>query len=269
MTSPTATRRDRRAEERQRARQADRQRRSNPRRGWRSPFVLATAGAAIVGILIIGTLIVVSGAKPHSADIQPSGVLPPAASLVHGRTVGDPNAPITIDLWSDFQCPVCDQFATTIEPRLRTSYVADGRVKMVYHDLAFLGQESVDAAVAARIADAQGGAFWTYHDLLYANQGQENSGTFNRDRLADIAVVAGLDRAAFTAAFADTSYVAAVSKETGQGGAAGINQTPTLVINGKVYAGLPLWPKLTAVLDDLAAASPAPSGSATPASSTP
>lgn len=254
MTTPAGTRRERRAEQRDTARAAERQRRARPKRsGWRSPFVLATAGAVVAGVLLIGTLLLTNRPAPSGAGILPANVAPAQAALVHGRAVGDPNAPVTIELWSDFQCPVCERFATTIEPRLRTTYVADGRVRVVYRDFAFIGTESVDAAAGARIAEELGAGFWRFHDLLYANQAGENRGTYSRDRLADIAVAAGLDRAAFAAALADSRYADAVRQETSQGHAAGIDSTPTLVINGTAYPGLPDWTQLSALIDQLVA----------------
>ena len=111
-----------------------------------------------------------------------------------------------------------------LEPLLRSTYVADGRVRLVYRDLAFLGPESTDAAAAARIAEELGVGFWSFHDLLYANQGAENRGGYSRDRLADIAMAAGLDRATFAAALADGSHADAVREEISQGAA--LTSTP-------------------------------------------
>ena len=76
-----------------------------------------------------------------------------------------------------------------------------------------------------------------------------------------------MDRAAFLAALNDTKYRAAVALETQQGGAAGISQTPTLVINGTAYAGLPTWQNLSALIEQAGGASPAPSAGAVPSAS--
>jgi protein-disulfide isomerase len=274
MTSPAESRRERRAEQREAEREAQRRRRVTPQRpAWRSPLVLATVGAVIAGVVLIGALVLANRPVGSGTAIRPSDVRPVPAALVDGRSVGSAKAPITIELWSDFQCPICEQFATLLEPSLRATYIADGRVRLVYRDFAFIGQESVDAAAAARVAQKLGVSFWTFHDLLYANQGAENKGParatggYSRDRLADIAVAAGLDRAAFTAALADKSYADAVNLETSQGRAlnpTAVESTPTLVINGTLYAGLPVYSKLTALLDGLA-----PAGSAAPASAAP
>ena len=139
------------------------------------------------------------------------------------------------------------------EPFLRTQYVATGKVRIVFHDLAFLGPESFDAAVAARAADRQG-AFWTYHDWLYANQGAENSGAFSRDRLVAIAAAAGLDAARFETDMADPALLAAVQADILVGQTAGFSSTPTeRIVNGSVFSGVTPFATLAAAIDAAAA----------------
>jgi protein-disulfide isomerase len=67
-------------------------------------------------------------------------------------------------------------------------YVEEGTLRIEWRDFPYLGQESVNAAMAARAAQAQG-KFWEYHDLLYQNQ----SGGFPREKLVALAREAGLD----------------------------------------------------------------------------
>ncbi|MGZ4158725.1 MAG: DsbA family protein, partial [Bacteroidia bacterium] len=85
-------------------------------------------------------------------------------------------------MWEDFQCPACGNFTRQIEPTIVDRYVVPGSVRLTFHDDAFIGQESLDAASAARCAGDQG-KFWPYHDWLFANQNGENEGQFSRDRL--------------------------------------------------------------------------------------
>ena len=205
-----------------------------------------------------------------SGEVLEARGVPAPAALVHGRSVGDPAAPVTLDLWADFQCPVCERFANEIEPLLRTTYIADGTVRLVFHDYAFIGQESFDAAAAARAAESMGGSFWTFHDLLFANQGaRENGGAFTRDRLGDIAVAAGLDRTAFMAALADPEYTKQVRAETATGTSLGIAQTPTLILDGKAYPGIPQWDQLTALIEGAKSSGSQPSGPSPLAQPTP
>jgi protein-disulfide isomerase len=256
MTSPSP-RRQRRAAELARRRQH----KTATRPAWASPVVLVSLAAVLAGVVLVAVL-VIAGSRPPSggngAIATPEFPSPPPG-LVHGRSIGDTSAPVRIDVWEDFQCPVCRAFTLQIEPRLLSTYIETGKVQLTYHDLAFIGQESFDAAAAARISEATGPGFWPMHDLLFANQGAENSGAFSRDRLASMAVLLGMDRSAFLAAMNDATYRAAVVLETQQGTSSGITQTPTLVINGVTrLVGVPTFQSLAAAIEQAAGPSPPP-----------
>jgi protein-disulfide isomerase len=219
-------------------------------------MLLLTIAALAIGAVIVGVLLVTSGVlnKSQSRDLVQTDIARPA-DLIDGRAVGVANAPITIELWEDFQCPVCGTLSRSMEPRLIEDYVVPGNLRLVYRDMAFLGPESVDAAVGARAAEQLlgSGGFWRYHDLLFHNQDGENQGGFNRTVLADMAVSLGMDRAAFLAALDDPDLIAAVKAETLQGEQAGVRSTPTLDINGRFVAGLPSYDQLATYLDSLLA----------------
>ena len=111
-----------------------------------------------------------------------------------------------------------------MEPKLFEEYVKDGTLRIEWRDFPYQGQESVDAALAARAAQAQG-KFWEYHDLLYNNQSSGNSGGYSEGNLISLAEEAGLDRRRFEG-----------DLEEGQG--LGISGTPTFFINDQVLVGL-------------------------------
>jgi protein-disulfide isomerase len=222
-----------------------------------------TIAAIAVGVVIVGVLIATSGTSDRSAarEFAIPEVSRPTA-LVDARAVGAADAPITIELWEDFQCPACGVFSRSTEPRLLEEYVATGKVRLIYRDMAFLGQESIDAAVGARAAQQLlgGDGFWRFHDLLFHNQDGENEGAFDRSVLGDMAVSLGIDRAAFLAALDDPKLIAAVRDETQSGAGQGISSTPTLAINGLKAAGAPPYQALAEYLDGLLAATPGAAG---------
>jgi protein-disulfide isomerase len=177
---------------------------------------------------------------------------------------------VTVEVWSDFQCPACGFWAIQVEPDLVDEYVADGSVHFVYRDLAFLdggdpNGESQQSAAAARCAGDQG-SFWPYHDYLYENQDGENEGAFSRERLDQIAEAVGLDMDAFGSCMSDSAALEAVRAETAQGQQAGLSSTPTLTINGVVQrpGAIPMedtssGPGLRTLIEaELAKASPTP-----------
>ena len=116
-------------------------------------------------------------------------------------------------------------------------YVKDGTLKLEWRDFPYLGQESVNAAIAARAAQAQG-KFWEYHDLLYKNQSPTNSGGFSDEKLVGFAKKAGLDVKKFKSDFESGKYESLVQQDFKEGQNRGISATPTFIINGKTLAGL-------------------------------
>lgn len=253
MTERTPTRRERRAAEREAGKQA-----AVTTRGTsaRSPVLAVTLGALVVGLVVVVLLVLASGGMggPSLPPVMALAAGAPPVELRDGRSLGDPSAPVRIEVWEDPQCPGCGIYTRQIEPLLVAGPVRDGKVHLTYRDMAFLGQESRDAAVGMRVAEALEGRFWDFHDIVYANQHGENKGAFSRDRLAEMAVLIGLDRQGFLDGLDDPAHVAAMETETASGTALGIRTTPTLVINGEVQtSGALSWEQLEATIDQLAA----------------
>src|SRR5581483_3425295 len=179
---------------------------------------------AVVGLAVVaaGALILLGQSGAPAA---------PVAASPGGKVKGDANAPVVIDEWADFQCPACRQFALGVERQLESTYLASGQVKLVYHHLAFLGDESEQAAAAAECAGDQG-QFWAYHDKLFAEQAGENRGAFSKDNLKRFGADLGLDQASFNACVDSDRYLSAVRAETREGRRLGVRSTPTLFVNG-------------------------------------
>jgi len=262
-TEPTpktqGTRRARRAAERRAAPPArgGKQARTGP-----SPILLITAIVGGLGVVLLGALILLQGNS--SAKVDTTGLIAPKSptpvELADGRSIGKADAPVTLDVWSDYQCPSCGQFAEIVEPALIRDYVTPGKLRIVDHDAAFQGaksksgfDESVEAGAAARCAADQS-RYWPFHDWLFANQSGENKGAFSDARLRAMATSAGLEVAAWDACRATGQQQTAVRAETQQGVANGVNATPTLYINGEAIVGLRTAAELGAKIEAAAAA---------------
>lgn len=159
----------------------------------------------------------------------------PAAEIGH-PSLGDEDAPVTMVEYADFQCPFCGKFARDTEPELIEKYVEDGTLRIEWRDFPYLGQESANAAFAARAAQAQG-EFWRYHELLYGNQGSVNSGDFSDEKLIEFAREAGVDVDRFERDMKGGKYEGAVAADFEEGQGEGVTGTPTFVINGKTLVG--------------------------------
>lgn len=149
-----------------------------------------------------------------------------------GTTLGEGDAPVTVYLYEDFQCPFCGQFSRDMFPDLVDDYVRDGEVKLVSETMAFLGPDSVTAARAALAAGEQN-RYWPYYTLLYGDQGQENSGYVTDDYLRGLAEqTPGLDVGEWEDQRAGDSFVKELEAVQSRAQASGINSTPTLVFEG-------------------------------------
>ena len=111
-------------------------------------------------------------------------------------------------------------------------YVDDGTLRLEWRDFPYLGEESVNAAIAARAAQEQG-KFWEYHDLLYASQ----SGGFSDEKLSELAGEAGLDVEEFQKDLRSVRLEQAVARDFQEGQEQGVSGTPTFVVNGRVIVG--------------------------------
>ncbi len=191
-------------------------------RRWAIPGLLAAAALITVGVLAFGGGI--------TASDQPGGTASVRAVL------GKAEAPVLIQEYGDFQCPSCGAFARLIEPQIRAAYIDTGKVRLEWHDFAWIGAESRDAANAARCAGDQG-KFWEYHDLLYGSQSGENQGAFSKDRLKSLGAGLGLGAASFGACIDGGSHLAAVQADFADVSSKGFNGTPTFVIGTQRIVG--------------------------------
>jgi len=149
-----------------------------------------------------------------------------------GTTLGESDAPVTLYLYEDFQCPFCGQFDREMFPDLVDDYVRDGQVKVVAETMAFLGSDSVTAARAALAAGEQN-RYWPYHTLLFENQGGENSGYVTDEFLRNLAEqTPGLDVAKWEEERAGDSFIKELGVVQSKAQSQGVNSTPTLVFEG-------------------------------------
>ena len=210
----------------------------------------------IVGVLIVvaALLFVVLQQPPISAeDVElPANLEAPANA--NGQAWGPEDAPVVIEEYADFQCPFCGQFASGPEKQLEEAYAGTGQVRFEYNNFAFIGNESRQAAEAAKCAGEQG-QFWQYHDTLFLNQNGENQGAFRNDALVAFADALGLDVSAFEDCLSSNRFANDVQAETNAGRAQGVQSTPTLFVNGEKVEGAVPFSQLQARIESILAQS--------------
>lgn len=179
-----------------------------------------------------------AGVAPGGAAAAPTAAREPGAwfTAEGDPALGNPNAPVTLIEFSDYQCPNCRQFAVEVLPWLRQRWMGEGLVRVVFRDFAIRGNESHLAAQAAHCAGEQG-LYWTYHDALFAAQSGENLGTFSAANLAQLAGTAGLDPTLFAACLESGRHAARVAASTKAAYDQGYEGTPTYLVNGRQTQG--------------------------------
>jgi protein-disulfide isomerase len=218
-----AEKKSKRQERRERIRQQEMRRR------------LLTIGLITVGAALLVFAVVWPQIRPVAAvvDIDPGTHPNPTDDMM-----GDPDAPIRIEEFSDFQCPFCERFHQETEPLLRQYYIDTGQVQFVYRSMGnWVSQniggartESEDSAEAAYCAGEQN-KFWEMHALLFANVLGEDVGSFTDRRLEAIARnVDGLDMDQFRSCYNSGKFEERVQQDLEDGQAAGVNGTPGFVI---------------------------------------
>jgi protein-disulfide isomerase len=191
--------------------------------------ILILSGIVLVAILVI-VVIVNSQLK---SKIHVVSITPNPRSQANGFSAGNPNAPVKVDIYSDFQCSACLHFYQNFEPLLMEQYVNTGKVFYTYHTYKVIGPESDNAAQAAYCANDQG-KFWDYHDILYANWTGENVGDFTPSRLKAYAKNLGLDTTLFNQCYDSGKYRQKIADDQSAGDALSLSFTPSVFINGKL-----------------------------------
>jgi protein-disulfide isomerase len=184
-------------------------------------------GLVAVSVAVAGLLVVLSLLGGGSSSQDMFADLPQ-----DGTSLGREGAPVTIQLYEDFQCPACGQFARETLPDVVERYVEPGEVRLVSETLAFLGPDSVSTARAV-IAAGDQDRYWQYAYLLFENQGGENTGYATDEFLRNLAEeTEGLDvgewEAAQDAGFVEKELQAVQQRANSDG----VEATPTLVISG-------------------------------------
>ena len=210
--------------------------RTRKKRQQRINTVLWAGGFILLIIIIFISPTIYNQLKPAGSFTK---ITPVARPMENGKSIGDPNAKVKIQIFEDFQCPSCKEFTTSIEPQLVAStYITSGQVyyefmQFPFIDSASVTKESHQAANASMCALEQG-RFWDYHDLLFTNQGSvENGGGFTDKRLQVFAQSLGLDMGKFNQCFSANKYSSEIDTEYQQGVSLGVTGTPTVFLNGK------------------------------------
>ena len=155
---------------------------------------------------------------------------------------GTVDAPVTVVVFSDFECPFCARAAKTVT-ELAKRYAGVARIAFKQHPLPFHSHARL-AAKAALAADEQG-RFWQMHDALFGHEC-----TIDRDGIDECALRAGVQLAAFHAALDSHRLEARITADEAEAQALGVEGTPTFFVNGRRITGAVPVDDIAAVIDE-------------------
>ena len=178
----------------------------------------------IIGI--IAGLLVVTG----TADNNNSNALTISKLTDNGSPIiGDPDAPITILEWGDYQCTFCYKFHQDTLDIINEEFIKTGKVKVIFKDFPLNGPDSKLAAESSYCAHDQG-KYWEYHDQLYENWAGERTGWITREALSEFAKSINLDATEFNKCLNESKYENKINSIYEFGKQIGIDATPSFLV---------------------------------------
>lgn len=220
------------------------------RAGGNRKFYLALAGVFVVGLALVGWSIVRPKPGMQVTDVKD---IPTQAQ---GYTYGNPNAPVHIIEFGDFECPMCSQFAVVTEPDVRKRILDAGLASLTFIDFPLIGvhQNTVPASLAAACAADQG-KFWPMHDMLFNGQLEWNGEATNNPKsvFQRYAKAIGLDTRQWEQCYDSRKALPRVMGNRAEAERRHINQTPTFIIGTKMIPGAIPYDEFKSYVDQAAA----------------
>lgn len=204
------------------------------------PFYIVLGLVAVLGGIFVISQLGSTQAPPSAVTVDQ--VLKPFTAPV-GRTEdgfaykGDPNAPVKVIEYSDFQCPGCGSYARSpLAQDITKNYVETGKIQFIYHDFPLeQHRNAIPAATAARCAaDQDPQQFWRMHDVLFGRQGEWSNDLRPATRFTGYAGELGLDQGAFEQCFASGQYTQPLQAAAQAAIDANVQVTPTFSVDGKL-----------------------------------
>jgi protein-disulfide isomerase len=226
---------------------------------------LLTPISVLIGALIIAAAIFFGlthyGLPQTAAATNGQGAAPAiAVNIKKVKTadepyVGNANAPVTMALFFDYQCPFCKLLDTTVTPQLYTNYVQTGKLKIVFKDYQFLGPDSLTGAEFARaVWQAYPNQFYAWYQAVFAAQGEES-------QVAEPGYLPGLEKITATVPGIDVNtvvglmnqnkaaYDAKINADRAEGVADGVQGTPSIIVGTTLLDGVSSYQQIASLID--------------------
>ena len=217
-----------RAEKRRRKRQEQRQ--THTRSSSTMNRILIAVGVLAVVLVLWNVVFSTAGDGAREPVQVVYGSTQELVEIARGTEMGDPDAPVTIMDFSDYQCPACRSFALQAKPFLQDRFIDEGLANFVYYDFPLPHfPHSFLAARAARCAGDQD-AYWPYHDRLFASQSEWSGQSDPFSSFVGYAADLGLNRGDFRSCLGSDEHAEVVSANIELGRRLGVSGTPGIFL---------------------------------------
>lgn len=220
---------------------------------------LYVPAAIVIGALVIGVFAMIGLSSRGGTPAQGSAQQAAAVNIKNVKTDGDPyignaNAKVVIAYWSDYQCPFCKQFELSTLPDIIKKYVDTGKVKVVFKDYPFLGQDSMTAAEYEHaVWKLYPSKYLAWREAMYNAQDAEGDQGFGDAASIDALTktIPGLDVAKIKADIAanKAAYDTAIDADRSEGATFGVNGTPGFVTGTTLISGAEPFSSFQAAID--------------------
>ncbi len=223
---------------------------------------IALGAIAIIGLVFGGVQLAQGGGSAGAAgaatgaNAEGESAEQPDAQSIERRdpadtmAIGDVDAPVVMSEWIDFRCPFCAVYSRDTLPVLIEEYVNTGKVRIELHDVAFFGEQSTRAAVAARAAGEQG-KYVEFVQAIYEAAPESGHPELPADELLGFAKQVGVpDLAKFEADMTRSDLQDAVAQSTAQAQQLGVTGVPFFAVDGQALSGAQPVETFRALLDE-------------------
>ena len=226
-----------------------RERRLKRQRQQRMIVIMVVAGVALIAVAIIMLPNLLRNLETVGDFTQPESNPRP---MSNDNTMGDPDAPVIIEQFSDFGCGHCADFAMGSGELIAQDYVATGQVYFISRSSGdLLNNPNTQLAAEAAYCAADQGQYWEFHDIVYANQSTLFYGgvTYIDNYLKAFAEALDLDMGQFNDCLDGHEHRSRMLADGNQARVNGISSTPSFMINGQMYRGNLPYDQFQAIIE--------------------
>lgn len=217
------------------------------------------AAALFLGLVIIaGAIYFGHGLQSGNNNSGTATSTAPAVNIKDVKTtnepiVGDANAPVTMAVFFDYQCPFCKQFDQSVLEQIYTNYVKTGKVKVIFKDFDFIGPDSIIASEYSHaVWSLYPNQWYAWFSAMFAAQDQENTGFGDEASVQKLtATISGIDEKKVAAEVQKnkSQYDAAIQASFQEGQGYGIQGTPSVIVGTTLLQGAQTYQTVAALLD--------------------